>query len=52
MTSTAPTPTCRTSGTEIPWYLAFVKEVTIYWTERFCQLLSGHGLKTGPLPFL
>jgi ribonucleoside-diphosphate reductase alpha chain len=32
-------------------YLASVEEDTAQWTERFYQLLSGHGLPTGPFPF-
>ncbi|MFB6247717.1 MAG: LAGLIDADG family homing endonuclease [Salinibacter sp.] len=32
-------------------YLASVEENQERWTERFYQLLSGHGLPTGPFPF-
>jgi len=32
-------------------YLASVEEDEAHWTQKFYQLLSGHGLPTGPFPF-
>lgn len=32
-------------------YLASVESDEAHWTKRFYQLLSGHGLPTGPFPF-